>query len=295
MAVPTARELYDEVQRIIDDTSYDFTDILAYFNKGLNELARKFALPDLEHSEDVIIGVATLTATTISFTNATSTIADSGSALLSSGFHVGETITITGAGDATNNQTTTISSIESDGSAMVVAGTLADEAVGESVTIVNSGPNNIPLPATYHKDLFHAWSASQEDGVNIFSTYRSMLEYFADNMDDSGDVDGFTIFGGRLYFQPIPASIDTITLYFLKKHTALSERTDQPELPEDLAEDLLVNFACVQAFSKIEQDVDGQSVNTIKHRGFYEEAKKELSLKTQRFVKPTVRTKPVWL
>ena len=80
----------------------------------------------------------TITAITLAAVAATSKITDSGNGLLAAGFRPGDTITISGfTGDAANNQITTVTSVASDGSDMVIAGTLINDAAGESVTITS--------------------------------------------------------------------------------------------------------------------------------------------------------------
>ena len=80
----------------------------------------------------------TITAITLAAVAATSKITDSGNGLLAAGFRPGDTITISGfTGDAANNQITTVTSVASDGSDMVIAGTLVNDAAGESVTITS--------------------------------------------------------------------------------------------------------------------------------------------------------------
>ncbi len=80
----------------------------------------------------------TITAATLAAVAATSKITDSGNGLLAAGFRPGDTITISGfTGDVANNQITTVESVASDGSDMVVAGTLVNDAAGESVTITS--------------------------------------------------------------------------------------------------------------------------------------------------------------
>lgn len=75
-------------------------------------------------------------AATLAAIASTSKITDSGNGLLAAGFRPGDTITIAGfTGDVSNNQITTVTSVASDGSDMVVAGTLVDDAAGETVTI----------------------------------------------------------------------------------------------------------------------------------------------------------------
>jgi hypothetical protein len=80
----------------------------------------------------------TITAATLAAVASTSKITDSGNGLLAAGFRPGDTITISGfTGDVSNNQITTVVSVASDGSDMVVTGTLVDDAAGESVTITS--------------------------------------------------------------------------------------------------------------------------------------------------------------
>jgi len=63
-------------------------------------------------------------------------ILDSGSALLTTGFRPGDHITISGfTGTGANNQITTVTKVWADGSKMQIAGTLVDDAAGETVTI----------------------------------------------------------------------------------------------------------------------------------------------------------------
>lgn len=84
----------------------------------------------------------TITAATLSAdeTGGEYFILDSGNALLTSGFRPGDTITISGfTGTPANNQITTITKVWADGSKMQIAGTLVDDAAGESVTITAVG------------------------------------------------------------------------------------------------------------------------------------------------------------
>lgn len=82
----------------------------------------------------------TITAATLSADEDTGEyfILDSGNALLSSGFRPEDTITISGfTGTPANNQITTITKVWSDGSKMQIAGTVVDDAAGETVTITS--------------------------------------------------------------------------------------------------------------------------------------------------------------
>lgn len=84
----------------------------------------------------------TITDTTISADedSGTFTIEDSGTGLFTAGFAAGDTITIAGfTGTSANNQITTVTSNAASGTALIIAGTLVDDAAGESVTITGVG------------------------------------------------------------------------------------------------------------------------------------------------------------
>ena len=74
---------------------------------------------------------------TIAFTVTTNVITTSAQNFLTLGFRPGDTITISGTSGGTNDMITTITSVASNGLTMVVAGTLANEAEGETVTIIS--------------------------------------------------------------------------------------------------------------------------------------------------------------
>lgn len=278
MAIATAQELYNEAKEIVQDPSYEFDDYLAEFNNCLKELSgsKEFLLPELETEADVLVGKASITASTISFVALTHTIADSGKALISSGFHVGDTITITGAGESGNNQATTISSMASDGSTMVVAGTLTNENAGEEITIENDSPNNIPLPSNYSRKLFRCWSVTNTRRPKVYASWRLLLRNFS-YIDQSGSVLAVAVRGSRLMYQRIPQTIESLTIYYYKKATMLTGPSSQPDcLPEELVKPLLINYACKKMFAQIEDGVEGQKINTDKHEGLYKDAVADL-------------------
>jgi len=96
----------------------------------------------------------TYTATTIAAEAAGNKITDSANGLLDAGFRPGMILEISGfTGDAGNNQIAVVTSVESDGSEMVVVteNALVNDAAGESVTLTAYGQ--------CLKDLLHLWRA----------------------------------------------------------------------------------------------------------------------------------------
>ena len=261
MALETAKILWEQATDDVQDGSFEFENVLKIFNRGLREISGRVLLPALETSADVYAGTATITASTISFTQSGSIIADSGDGLIAAGFHAGETITITGASESQNNQTTTITSIESDGSQMVVAGTLADEAAGEEVTIANDGPSDIPLH-NYQRNLFYCYSITNNRPVRVYAS-RVLLQRDVNRLDLSGRVIGVAVYGSRLYYQRIPSTTESLRTSFYEQPTAMTEQSSTPDcLPEELASQLLISFANWKMWAGIEQDVSGDKTNT---------------------------------
>jgi len=103
------------------------------------------------------------------------------------------------------------------------------------------------MPATYQRSLqFVADSSGREIDV-----YNSMIEFAEDNplMDRDGSVDGVIEQGGRLYYQGIPTSVETLTLHFFRLPVDMSSDSESPDgLPDHLAEPLLVNYVCKELF-----------------------------------------------
>ena len=276
MAIETAQDLYDEIVGKVHDTSYTLSDVLPILNKGLKEIAGKFLLPELETSTEIPVGTPKITATTISFTASTKTIADSGKRLVKAGFREGYTITITGASEAENNQTTTITSIQSDGSSMVVEGTLVDESAGSEVTITGPSVSYVPLPSDYHKNLFRCYSVTNNRQIEIYESVALLLRRFS-LVNRSGVVVGVAVRGSNLYYQRIPSSPETLRIHYYKMPTLLTDGNSKPDcLPEHLVRPLLVNYACREIFSEIEQGLEGQKVNTLFHHNLLREAMADL-------------------
>lgn len=265
------------VARKIKDTSFTGDDIDALLNQGVREVSGLLMLDDLETNATLYVGTASYTATTLSFSASESRINDSDSGFITQGFHAGQTITISGAGESGNNQTTTISSVASDGSYIVVAGTLTEEAAGESITIANSGPSYVPLPSNYQKNLFKCYSDTRNRWVHVYGSLRLLLREFS-YVDRSGAVRGVAVRGSNLHYQLIPSSPETLYIYYYRKPTDMSDDDDTPDgIPESYHEDLLINFALKWIYSEIEDGIEGRKVNTAFHQGEFDKAFAKLS------------------
>lgn len=90
-------------------------------------------------TENDTSNAASLTATTISFTASTKTIADSGSGFVTANFRPGDSIIVTGT--ASNNGTYTVVSVAAG--AIVVVETLVNESAGSSFTLTTVTINKL--------------------------------------------------------------------------------------------------------------------------------------------------------
>lgn len=113
------------------------------------------------------------------------------------------------------------------------------------------------LPSDYMHSLYWVASAGQSARVGCLREYRNFhafLNRWPDpSLDKTGDIQTASIKGGNLYYQP--RAVDTLTLHYYAKPTALAEETDEPDcLPEHLHDALLVNYVCWQLFRLIEEE-----------------------------------------
>lgn len=118
---------------------------------------------------------ATITASTISFTASTKTIADSANGFVTAGFRAGNSIVVTGS--ASNNNTFTIVSVAAG--AIVVAETLIDESAGASDTITTVKANKL---IRFKSDSKYPTAS----GANITNLQTSNVEGVLTNGNDAG-------------------------------------------------------------------------------------------------------------
>jgi len=136
---------------------------------------------------------------------------------------------------------------------------------------------SVSMPATYHRNLqFVSNSSGQEIEI-----YNSMIEFAEDYplMDGSGSVKSVVVQGNTLYYQDIPTVAETLTLHFYRLPVDMSASDGTPDgIPLHLQVPLLVNYAGWQIFQLIEDGMEGQGVNTIRYKTFFNEALRTLEL-----------------
>ena len=165
-----------------------------------------------------------------------------------------------------------------------IAGMVDLPDLKSSATVTTDTNPYVSVPSTvgnvFHRkkdSLFFASSAAQDGEVTIYDSWIKFLKKWP-TLDEAGDVQDVIVVGGKLYYQPIPATADTLTLNFFRKPVAMlgTDRDAEPDgIPDDLQEDLLVSFACWDIFSE-KEDEGGPTPETDKYKGRFAGAVAEL-------------------
>jgi len=134
----------------------------------------------------------------------------------------------------------------------------------------------VSAPATFQRSLQFV---SNSDGREI-EIYNSMIEFAEDYplMDGSGPVESIVEQGGTIYYQKIPTVAETLTLHFFRLPVDMSGDDDTPDgIPSHLAEDLLVNFACIKIF-QTQKKAQDRSAEILWHTDLFNKAMRLLEL-----------------
>ena len=138
----------------------------------------------------------------------------------------------------------------------------------------------ISMPDDFHRDLDFCYSAAQNDKIKIYGSVQ-YLRMQDDNqgMNRSGIIHGVARAGKRLYYQRIPTTADTLTLWYYRKPTELLKDNDEPsEFPSFCHEPVIVNGVLAELFSMIEDGIEGQKINTEYHKTKQKEALYDLEM-----------------
>jgi len=166
-----------------------------------------------------------------------------------------------------------------------IAGMVDLPDLKSSDTVETTTDPYVALPSTagnvFHrkeKSLFFVSSQGQDIEINIMESWIKFLEKWP-TLDEAADVRDVCVRGSRLYYQPIPATADTLDLHFFRRPVDMTANSDdEPDgIPEDLQEDLLVSFACWDIYSDIE-DEGGKTPETDKYQRRFAQALAELQM-----------------
>lgn len=140
----------------------------------------------------------------------------------------------------------------------------------------DSNQPSIPVPADYQKNLRYAHSTTQNRKIAVFGSVIQLYRNFS-VLDQTGRVVGMAVKGRFLYYQRVPSSAEAIRINYWAYPERMRSRYQKPTcLPEHLVEPLLVNFACADIYSEIEDGIEGTKVNTTYYETKYLQAVAEL-------------------
>jgi hypothetical protein len=160
-----------------------------------------------------------------------------------------------------------------------VAGRVLLPGLADGAAAVNTVLNNyvVALPATYHRTLYQA--SVDGDPVRIYPNIGMMRDVGFKLNSDVGQVEGVAVNAGSLFYQHVPSVVTEIALRFYRKPALLLDTNtsfpdgmgDNTEIAE-LIDQALIGYACGMAFSRIEDGIEGNKVNTDFHLGRFEDA-----------------------
>jgi len=234
----TLAELYAEINRWNKDRSLT-QYYLAEINNCLETVAMLetplILLPSLQTSSTITTPYRELAYTTGSSVVAVPVAGD----------------TVTGG---TSGATGTIGAITKDSGLWVtgtaagtlyidgVSGTFIDGetlTVGTGTAVADGTLQYIPyatLPTNYGKHLYYVISTDQGSAgiINIRQSLRVILDERG-SLDNDGDVTDVCVVGTSLYMQPIPDEVDTLTVYYYRKPSAVTynDSTDLSCIPSE--------------------------------------------------------------
>ncbi len=126
------------------------------------------------------------------------------------------------------------------------------------------------LPDDFHKGLYFCYSNDNEVEVKIFNSYGSLRTYYISDLDSAGNVMGVAIKGSNIHYQYIPAAAEELQLYYYKSITLLVDTDDEPsELPQNIAEPLLINFGAREFYARLEKD-DPKKPQTLYYNSLFQ-------------------------
>ena len=147
----------------------------------------------------------------------------------------------------------------------------------------------VDLPVDYHRELFLA----QVDGrkVPVYANKMLLMEELGLSGIglSTGTIYGVTTNGKQLLYQMVPVAAKDIELFYYRLPAAIAETTaSYPDgltthgATNDHFDWALIHYAASHLFSKIEDGMEGQKVNTQHHAGMFEGRVAEIESATGR-------------
>jgi hypothetical protein len=283
MAIPTATELYNEVDNICQETDYDQSDIIGFFNDALLDISFRVQLPLLEASDFVY------TTSELNYLSLPSNYQRD----LFSVYNVTTGLFVPIYADESKLRRIYEGSVDMKGDVTGVAprgaflcyqhvpeppgdgteSTVTLEAETISFTASNQGISDsgsalVSTGLEAEDRLTIAGSGNRNDGpCNIATIETDGSALTVDKIIRDEDAGNSIIL----------STGNVLMIRYFRYPTLLTQTNDESTeqvscLPEAMVKPLLVNFAAAEIWSRIEQDEDRQGPNAAKYTGRYEAA-----------------------
>jgi hypothetical protein len=95
--------------------------------------------------------------------------------------------------------------------------------------------------------------------------------------ETGGNVERVAVKGNYLYYQPMPATAEALTLHYFRTPTEMSASDSEPDgIPSHLQDRLLVNYAAKEITGLVEEAVKGKTLRAVKFEEKFQRAMVDL-------------------
>lgn len=113
--------------------------------------------------------------------------------------------------------------------------------------------------------------ADDDEVISIYATLEELVDLYPE-FDTAGDVEAVVLEGSTLWYQYVPATAQSLRVYYTANPTSLSGDGDSPShLPDYLHRKLLVSGAARLVWEQIETDIEQPKVQTMFHMQNFED------------------------
>jgi hypothetical protein len=129
----------------------------------------------------------------------------------------------------------------------------------------------ISLPSDYHRNLFYICDSNGDKvrfpkGGDYYSFMQFMVEAPSKLLDRTGNIDIACVKGNRLYYQPIPATSETLSLYYYRKPVNMLADDSEPDgVPDHLQIRLIKHWVCREIFGELIEDGQDSRGSGVKY------------------------------
>lgn len=147
-----------------------------------------------------------------------------------------------------------------------------------TVTALSSSPF-VALPVDFQRNLYFCKDASTTNDIRVCSSKDQLARYYDQRLVKSATyISGVAAVRPNLYYAPTPVSATTLTLRYQKipDTITISTELDDYILPHGFS-DIWESYVLWKLYSKIEQGMEGQKVDTNYYMTLYIGFRDELS------------------